>query len=291
VPVADHLAFEPTPDLAPLLELVDEYERYAVALVDKETARLFTVFLGEIEESEAFRDSVPGKHDQGGPSQARYQRHHEAHVHWHVKRVAQRLAELFRRRRFDRLILAGPAEATSRLRRALSRALAHRLAAVIPAEAFAKPAEILEKTLEVERRVERDIEHRLLEELFDAAAAGGTATLGVEPTLDALWADVVQTLVVADGAHVGGRECPKCGRLEAGNATSCPACGAEMRAVHDLVHRAMGRAPGQAGRVEVVHGDAAQRLLAVGGMGALLRYRWPLAQAGAGGERPRANPG
>jgi hypothetical protein len=37
------------PDLAPLLRLLDEHERYAVALVDKEKARLFSVFLGEIE--------------------------------------------------------------------------------------------------------------------------------------------------------------------------------------------------------------------------------------------------
>jgi len=36
---------------------VDEYERYAVAVVDKERARLFTVFLGEIEEMEEFRTS------------------------------------------------------------------------------------------------------------------------------------------------------------------------------------------------------------------------------------------
>jgi hypothetical protein len=33
VRVRDHLAFEPAPDLAPLLELLDEYERYAVAVV------------------------------------------------------------------------------------------------------------------------------------------------------------------------------------------------------------------------------------------------------------------
>jgi hypothetical protein len=45
----DHLAFELMPDLAPLLRLLDEHERYAVALVDKEKARLFSVFLGEIE--------------------------------------------------------------------------------------------------------------------------------------------------------------------------------------------------------------------------------------------------
>ena len=56
VRVEHHLAFEPDPDLAPLLELLDDHERYAVALVDKRHARLFTVFMGEIEEADEFED-------------------------------------------------------------------------------------------------------------------------------------------------------------------------------------------------------------------------------------------
>src|ERR671918_23291 len=36
--------------ILPLLEILDEYERYGVVLVDKAHARLFTIFIGEIEE-------------------------------------------------------------------------------------------------------------------------------------------------------------------------------------------------------------------------------------------------
>jgi peptide subunit release factor 1 (eRF1) len=47
-----------------------------------------------------------------------------------------------------------------------------------------------------------------------------------------------------------------------------------MRPVPDLLHRAMARTLEQAGRVEVVHGDAARQLLDKGGgLGALLRFR------------------
>jgi peptide subunit release factor 1 (eRF1) len=272
-PVDDHLAFEPRPDVTPLLELVDEYERYAVALVDKRKARLFTVFLGKIEESDRLRDFVPGKHDQGGLSQPNYQRHHEAHVHWHLKRVAEHLAELFRRRSFDRLILGGPEEATSELRRMLPRALAQRLVAVIPVELSASEGEILAETLRIEERVEREFEERLLDELLDVAGAGGRATYGLSPTLEALGLGDVQTLVVSRSARVGGSECTQCGRLEPGGVSTCPACGAPMHPVHDLFERAMERALEHAGMVEVVHGDAAQRLLELGeGMGAMLRY-------------------
>jgi peptide chain release factor subunit 1 len=279
VRVMNHLAFEPTPDVAPLLRIVDEYERYAVAVVDKEKARLFTVFAGEIEESEHFRDWVISKHDQGGWSQARYQRHHEAHVYWHLERVAQRLAALHRRRRFDRLILAGPAEATSELQRLLPRALARRVVAVIPASLAATDREILDTTLDIERRAERETEERLLGQLLDLAGPAGRAVLGVRPTLAALWADMVQTLVVAFSASGDGSDCPNCLRLEPGSVERCPACGTEMRRVHDLFHRAMQRAREQSGSVEIVHGAAEKRLLEVGGgLGALLRYASPVPQ-------------
>jgi peptide subunit release factor 1 (eRF1) len=290
VRVMNHLAFEPKPDVAPLLEVVDEHERYAVAVIDKGRARLLVVFAGSVEDRQEFSDEVVGKHDQGGWSQSHYQRHHELHVHWHLKRVAQRLAELHRRRRFDRLLLAGPVEATTQLRHLLPRPLAARLAAVVPAEVSASDAEILEKTAAVEREVERAVEERLLGQLLDLAGPAGPATVGVAPTLAALWADMVQTLVVAHGLHEEGSECPNCGRLDPGRVEACPTCGHTEHPVHDVFHRAMGRAVEQAGRVEVMHGAAARRLVEVGGgLGALLRYPSPVPQvtaASAGGPPP-----
>jgi peptide subunit release factor 1 (eRF1) len=79
--------------------------------------------------------------------------------------------------------------------------------------------------------------------------------------------------VVADGARMAGGECPVCGWLAPGTGLPCPECGSEMRPVPDLLHRAMDRAVEQGGKVEVVHGDSAGRLLDAGsGLAALLRY-------------------
>jgi peptide subunit release factor 1 (eRF1) len=276
VPVQDHMVFERRPDVAPLLDVLDEFERYAVALVDKSRARLFTVFAGEIEPVEVLEDFVPPHHKQGGPSQANMQRHHEAHVFRHLKRVAERLTALQRQRSFDRLVIAGPEEAASELRRVLPRALAARVAAVIGADPHATPQEILEKTLQVERQAERDVEQQLLDEMFEIAGAGGRATVGVARTLDALWLGDVQTLVVSYGAHEPGCECTNCGRLEAGALDKCPMCGSPMQPVHDVFHRAMARSIEQSGAVETLHGEPAERLREAGGLGAILRYRLPV---------------
>lgn len=164
-------------------------------------------------------------------------------------------------------------EATTLLRGLLPRPLAGRVAAVVPAEVSANDRDVLEKILEVERRVEHEIEERFLSELLDLAGPAGRATLGVTPTLAALGADMVQTLVVAHGVQAEGSECPNCARLDRGRVKSCPSCGHAMRPVHDVFHRAMGRAVDQSGRVEVMHGVAAKQLIERGGgLGALLRY-------------------
>ena len=94
-----------------------------MALVSKDTARLFTVFAGAIEETIAFEDFVPGKTDAGGLKQSKIQRHHELHVLWHLKKVVAYLSEAEPRHDFDRLILMGPVEATSELQEILPHVL------------------------------------------------------------------------------------------------------------------------------------------------------------------------
>jgi len=273
VPVEDHLAFEPRPHLGPLLALLDEYERYAVALVDKEKARLLSVFMGTIEESEAFEDVVPGKHDQGGWSQARYQRDHETHVSQHLQRVTERLAVLLQRKGFDRLILAGPEEATNELRVLLPQVLGERLVATIPGELFAGEAEVLEQSLVVVDRFEREEEARLVETVLDEAGADG-ASCGLVPTLEAIWQARVQTLLVAEGTEQEGSECQDCGQLQPGHVAPCPACGGSMLPLVHLVERGMERTRAQAGDIEIVRGEPATLLQErCAGIAALYRFR------------------
>ena len=281
VRMPNHLAWEERPDIAPLLEVLDEYERYAVAVVDQQAARLLTVFAGEIEQSNFLEHEPAGESRPRTP--ARYERHREAQVYRHLKRTAERLAELHRRRSFDRLILAGHKEVTSELRRLMARALAQRVVAEVTAKPSVADREILDKTLEIERRIEQRAEDGLIRKLLDLVGPNGRAALGPAATLAALWNDLVQTLVVAHGTHLEGSECRGCGRLETGQIERCPACGQGMRAVHDLFHAAMARAREQSASVEVVHGTAAARLAELGqGLAALLRRPTPVPTSAVG---------
>jgi len=276
VPVRDHLAFDVRPDIAGLLELADDYERFAIALVSKDQARLFTVFGGAIEEIDVFEDFVPGKTDAGALKQSKIQRHHELHVLWHLKNVVAHLSKLQSRRTFDRLIIMGPVEATTQLQEILPPVLKSRVAAVVRAEEDASDAEILEQALEVERRIEADAEDRLVSEVVEMAGSGARATCGVDPTLEALWAGDVRTLIIAEALPLTGTGCSNCGRLHRGNVSICPGCGASTHLLPDFGHHVAVRAVAQGGRVEVVHAAAAERLNKAGeGLAAFLRFPWP----------------
>src|SRR6185295_693271 len=62
VPARALARWQETPYVAPMLEVLDEYERYGVVLADKEQARLFTVFIGEIAEHYDAFAPAPVKH-------------------------------------------------------------------------------------------------------------------------------------------------------------------------------------------------------------------------------------
>ena len=67
--------------------------------------------MGKIEELSESRDEmVPGQHDQGGWSQARYERHIEEHVRAHFKETAGQLFDLAQHRPFRLLVIGGTEE-------------------------------------------------------------------------------------------------------------------------------------------------------------------------------------
>jgi peptide subunit release factor 1 (eRF1) len=121
---------------------------------------------------------------------------------------------------------------------------------------------------------ERAAEEQLVEELLALGARGGQAIYGVAEMLEAACQGHVRTLVVAEGLHLLGAECLRCGCLVRDGQHLCPACGAALAALDDVVERASERTLDERERVETVHGRAAMRLVeGEGGLGALLRFR------------------
>ena len=93
----NRLSIDRRAHLRPLLRMQDEHDRFAVAMLDKRRARLFISQLGQLHEVADLFEDTPPRHKQGGWSQMRFQRHHEAHVLWHAGAVAHATSLLMER--------------------------------------------------------------------------------------------------------------------------------------------------------------------------------------------------
>jgi peptide subunit release factor 1 (eRF1) len=279
VPVRNTARWSDTPYLLPLLAILDEHERYGVALVDRELGRLFTVFMGEIEEHEdAFAPLSVRRIKETGTdhmlSESRFQHKTEMHAHLHLKHVAGRLEKLVDEYRFDRLLLAGPVEPAGKLRHLLSKRVRGRLVdqqLALPVRAKAR--EILEQALRVEREIERRMEEQIVQDLIAGADNHHPFTLGLEPTVRALCEQRIWRMVYAGGFSPKGGRCANCGMLFARSAGTCDYCGAAIDPIDDLLERMVERALEQESKVEEVDGNAALRLQQrAGGIGGILRF-------------------
>jgi peptide chain release factor subunit 1 len=275
-PVQNNVRWSDTAHILPLLEILDEYERYGVVLVDKAHARLFTVFMGEIEDLHKALAPAPVKHiNTTGTdhilSQKRFQRKADTHAHWHLKHVAEIVDKLIDQYGFDRLVLAGHIEATSELSYLLSKRARARVVGRIALPIEASEHEVLEETLKIERQVEREAENRLVAELI-AADGHHPVRHGLERTLLALGEGRIWRLIYASGFSSRGGQCSNCAMLFAKTEGSCDYCGGAIGPVNDLVERMVERVLESDGKVEEVEGEAANRLQQIGGIGAFLRF-------------------
>jgi peptide chain release factor subunit 1 len=266
-----------TPYLRPLIEILDEYERYAVVLTDRKKARFFTIYLGEIEEhvqTEAKLD-VTRVNEIGTDhleSHMTIQHKADQHAHNHLKHVAELTARLASIHEFNRLILAGPVETTSELSALLPKALQAKVVRQISLPIDGRYALVLDMTMKVEAEIEREREEELVKQLITAAHKHQKAVIKLTPTVHALQEQRVWQLVYADGFTPPGAQCVNCLALYAEEKEACDYCGQAVKGVSDFIERAAARVLEMDGTVEQVRGAAAERLEQEGSIGALLRF-------------------
>ncbi len=260
------IVWDTQPVLTPLEEVVDEHERIAVALVDRQQARLFTIFLGEIEEQRTVRGGELGKPTVSGIA-GNYARRYRENVRRHLRETTHAMVELLRGRPFDRLILGGPADVDTMLKDELPRSLRARFAGTLPIALEATDAEVLDAARAMAEEIERRTEAEMVRELI-AARTMPRAALGLTQTLNALATHRVHHLFLASGFTVSGDD----PRFQQAVAASEPRETTATEPVSDTREWLMDRALEQAARVEIVSGEAATLLDEYDGIGAWNRW-------------------
>ncbi|MDI6889726.1 MAG: Vms1/Ankzf1 family peptidyl-tRNA hydrolase [Thermodesulfovibrionales bacterium] len=274
IPVKNELIVDKTPYTKPLMDILDNYQRYAVLLVDKESARIFVVHLREIVEyGEVHTPDIPGKHKKGGwfaLSQNHYARHIDYHVGMHLKEVIEKLDSFLGGEYIGRLIIGGSDEAVSMVKDMLHKTILDKVIGTVKIEMFAKSPEVLARVEPIVLDFEKKKEKETVEALITGAMKNKDAVLGLENVLNALQEQKVMKLVLIKDFRTSGYSCSSCGFLTIQKVEPCPYCKGEMEIVDYIVDLAGEKAIGQGALVEVVAEN--KKLLDAGGIGAFLRF-------------------
>jgi peptide chain release factor subunit 1 len=236
-PVADHVEVDRQFALGPLVPLVRGDGETFVALMDRERGVVFRVVDGKLQEVVDESEEVPRQHDQGGWSQARYQRHIEHLVQRHLREVGEELAESVRGANAAQLVIVAPDELRSQIEAKLSSDTLRAVVGWAHAEPHAAPAELYEI---VRPCLEQAREQRVAEQLerwHEQLGRQVRATSGWSDTLEAASDARVEVLLAARDAGGTAYRCPACLRAAAEPGT-CPLDGAELEA-HDALDLAV----------------------------------------------------
>jgi peptide chain release factor subunit 1 len=267
-PVPSRVAIGRSPLVGPLARL-ERRERWCVALVSRRDARIFRGSPESLREIEQIHDVVFGQHDQGGWSQARYQRGIEKEKDDHLKHTAEALMKHFKRRPFQRLILGGPREVVADFESKLHGYLKERLAGRIEVDVdTATPDQVLRKARPLLEELEEERESAALERLGE----GGRAALGLDEVLPALNERRVECLLLDERFAAPGTGCPECGWLGPDGERTCPVDGRELEQLDDLTEAAIELTLQQSAEILAVRRRREELHKRAGGVAALLRF-------------------
>jgi len=258
------------PYVAPL-SLIGPPENWCVVLVNRRTARLFCGSSDALDEVALIDDGVRNRHDQGGWSQANYQRSVDKDVQDHLKHAAEVVFERMKRELPEGLLVGGPAETVSDFEGVLHPYLRERLAGRIDIDVENSAVEDVRRCA-AERieaaRAERD--DRALARLAEAFGTNGRAASGLSDVLIATHEQRIETLLVDQGYRAPGVVCPQCGWLGGKGFSECQADGTPVERRDDIVETVIERVITQSAEVHVLRDRP--ELASHGHIAAILRF-------------------
>jgi peptide chain release factor subunit 1 len=255
--------------LAPLVPLLGKGDGGLVAVVGREQGRVLALRAGRLEEIVDRTEDAPGRHDQGGWSQARFQRHIDNLAHEHFRAVADELEQRFRALARPRIVVVCGDDIRSEFAETLTTEVADAVIGWTSAEAHASEAELLELVTPLLDEWHAASEGEAVERWRQETGKHARGIAGWAETLEAASDARVELLLFQAGVQRAAFRCPACGRA-ALDATTCPLDGTTMEARDDGLDLAV--------RLTLAHGGEVLALTTrkdlepVGGIGAVLRF-------------------
>jgi len=278
VPMRSRVSTGSYPHVKALVDLLDAYGGYGVALVDKQGARLFYFHLGELREQEGTMGEIVHHTKSGGASTVPGRRSGPAGrtnsendiVEKNMKEAADFASRFFADNNVRRVLIGGTDDNVASFRNFLPKAWQCLVVGVFALGMTASKDEVLAKAMYIGKEAEQQRQARLVDMMVTGAAKGKGSVVGLDHTLGALHNGLIQTLVILDGFRARGYQCTGCGFITAQDIDTCPYCGNKFENIPDAVEMAVHQVMKLGGDVEVLH--ESQTAETFGNVGALLHY-------------------
>jgi peptide chain release factor subunit 1 len=224
----------------PLVKAMEKYPRYIVVVLERDKAKLFDIFLGEIKESsEILCDDVPQKINAAraswkGLRETKVQRHIEEHINRHLKNVAKEASKYLKKNKPSFLIIGAHRELMEKFEKVLDQESARRIIGsyhIIPGYNISR---IKSKTKEVIEEYEKNLEKKLLENVFNMLSKKKRlAVMGIDSVLKNFYLHNVEEFIIGRDYKELGYICPQC-QYVSSYLKSCPKCKIKMSKVSDI---------------------------------------------------------
>ena len=184
-----------------------------IVVVGRELGHFYRLRGGRLHDFADHTEEQPGQHDQGGWSQARFQRHIDTLVREHLREVADELDRLVRRLGSIQVVVIVSEDTRSEFEECLSHDSRAAVVGWTSAEAHATPAELLSLATPVLEAYRADKEGEIVERWREETGREGRASAGWRTTLEAASDARVELLLFQEGAQHEAFRCPRCGRV------------------------------------------------------------------------------
>ncbi len=285
-------------ELEPLREMLRNQQVVGIIALDSKEAS-YGILIGEqLEQTQNITSGIPGKSGKGGQSQRRYERERNMELTYFFHRIAEHASQKFlKNNKITVLIVGGPGPTKHDFLKGdyLHYELKNAILNIVDTQSAGIEGvkEVLSKSSEELKSMcapeEKSAVQRLVAEL---GKQNGLAIYGLELILDALKKGEVELALANDNTDIveHAATCKNCGMLKTMivdkkdlealrkmNSIPCVRCGAtdyevEEKDIVDVLEDAASQTDAM---VEVISAESQEKakLTALGGFGAILRYR------------------
>jgi peptide chain release factor subunit 1 len=266
-PVRSEAVIDDSPFIEPLTSLPGD-DGYCVLLVNRQIARILSGDSAGMREVVNIVDDVHRWHDQGGWSQARFQRGIMKETKDHLKHAGEELFKLYERGLVRRLIIGTPDEMRGEVQNTLHSYLRDRIAGWLEIDVKARPAEVAREAGAIIESDQREREREWLDRLKSELGRNSRGVAGLADTLEALNERKVEALLVKEGFRAGGYASAASDFLSTEPGAS--PVGEQLQKRDDILEPAFESALEQSAEIVVVR--YFPDLEPLGSIGAVLRY-------------------